>query len=151
MQLSFPPGGLTSCLCVCLDTMLLPQFYSYPHFSEGADSVSGQMCGDKKCPFSGVTNSGRLWREVPESQVQRVCMQDSLNCQSPSAWSTCLSVCIYICLNMSHVMATRLSDLVFLLCRPLCPGVLPDSEHGDRKDPQDSVPNLGPDAHLWGD
>ena len=26
----------------------------------------------KECPFSGVTNSGRVWRKVPESDAQSV-------------------------------------------------------------------------------
>ena len=25
------------------------------------------MRGDKECPFSGITKSGRVWRQVPES------------------------------------------------------------------------------------
>ena len=52
-----------------------------PNLSEGADSVGGQLRGDKecccgtfcnKCPFSGVTNSGRIWRKVPESDARSV-------------------------------------------------------------------------------
>ena len=34
----------------------------------GADRVGGQLRGDKECPFSGVTNGGRVWRKVPESE-----------------------------------------------------------------------------------
>ena len=34
---------------------------------EGADSVGGQLRGDKECPSSGVTNSGRGLEEVTES------------------------------------------------------------------------------------
>ena len=34
--------------------------YQYPNPSEGADSVGGQVRGDKECPFSGVTKSGRV-------------------------------------------------------------------------------------------
>ena len=30
------------------------------------------MHGDKECPFSGVTNSGRVWRKVPESEARSV-------------------------------------------------------------------------------
>ena len=45
----------------------LPQSYQYPNLSEGADRVGGQLRGDKECPFSGVTKSGRVWRKVPES------------------------------------------------------------------------------------
>ena len=50
----------------------------YPEFSKGADSVGGQLRGDKDCPFSGVrtyvTDSGKVWRKVPESDdARRVC------------------------------------------------------------------------------
>ena len=44
----------------------------YPKHSEGADRVSGQLHGDKKCPFSGVTKSSRVWRKVPESDARSV-------------------------------------------------------------------------------
>ena len=46
--------------------------YQYPNLSEGADRVGGQLRGDKECPFSGVTNSGRVWRKVPESDARNV-------------------------------------------------------------------------------
>ena len=36
-------------------------------------SAGGQLCGDNECPFSGVTNSGRVWRKVPESDVWSLC------------------------------------------------------------------------------
>ena len=29
-----------------------------------------QLRGDKVCPFSGVTKSGRVWRKVPESDAR---------------------------------------------------------------------------------
>ena len=32
----------------------------------------GQLRGDKECPFSGVTKSGRVWRKVPESDARSV-------------------------------------------------------------------------------
>ena len=56
---------------------MLPQFYSYPDLWEGADSVGGQLHGDKECPFSGVTNSGRVWRKVPESDARSVSSSDA--------------------------------------------------------------------------
>ena len=59
-------------LSVCLGAKLLPQSYQYPKLSEGADRVCGQLRGDKECPFSGVTKSGRVWRKVPESEAQSV-------------------------------------------------------------------------------
>ena len=34
--------------------------------SEDADSIGGQLHGYKDFTFSGVTNSGRVWRKVPE-------------------------------------------------------------------------------------
>ena len=43
-----------------------------PSLLEGADSVGGQVRGYKECPFSGVTNSGRVWRKVPESDARSV-------------------------------------------------------------------------------
>ena len=49
-------------------TLLLPQSY-YPNLSEGADSVGGQLRGDKECPFIGVTSSGRVSRKVPENEA----------------------------------------------------------------------------------
>ena len=56
-----------------LSTMF-PSFlpsYQYPNLSEGADRVGGQLRGDKECPFSGVTKSGRVLEE-PESDARRV-------------------------------------------------------------------------------
>ena len=51
---------------------LLPQSYQYPNLLEGADRVGGQLRGDKECPFSGVTKSGRVWRKMPESDARSV-------------------------------------------------------------------------------
>ena len=34
--------------------------------------MCGQLRGDKECPFSGVTKSGRVWRKVPESDARSV-------------------------------------------------------------------------------
>ena len=45
-----------------------------PEHFEGADRVAGQLRGDKECPFSGVTKSGRVWRKVPESDARCVCV-----------------------------------------------------------------------------
>ena len=44
----------------------------YPNLSEGAVRVGGELRGDKERPFSGVTNSGRVWRKVPESDAWSV-------------------------------------------------------------------------------
>ena len=64
-------------LRACLGVRLLLQSYQYPNLSEGADRITVQLREDKECPFSGVTQSGRVWRKVPESD----------------AWSVWLPVC----------------------------------------------------------
>ena len=40
------------------------QSFSYPDLWEGANSTSRPMRRVKECPFCGVTNSGRVWRNV---------------------------------------------------------------------------------------
>ena len=72
--LLFTRGGCVSCLRTCLGARLLPQSYQDPNLSEGADRVAGQLRGNKECPFSGVTKSGRVWRKVPESDARSVCV-----------------------------------------------------------------------------
>ena len=67
--LFFTWGGCVSCLCACLGARLLSQSYQYPNLSESADCISGQLRGDKECPFSGVNKSGRVWRKVLESDA----------------------------------------------------------------------------------
>ena len=68
----FTRGGCASCLRACLGARVLPQSYQYPNLSEGADSIGGQLRGDKECPLSRVTKSGRVWRKVPESDARSV-------------------------------------------------------------------------------
>ena len=46
--------------------------FQSPDLSEGTDRVGGQLRGDKECPFSGVTKSGRVWWKVPESGARSV-------------------------------------------------------------------------------
>ena len=67
-----------SCLRACLGARLLLQSYQYPNLSKGADGVGGQLRGDKECPFSGVTKSGRVWRKVPESGARSVLRGDKM-------------------------------------------------------------------------
>ena len=54
-------------------------------FSEGADCVGGQLRGDKECPFSGVTKSGRVWRIVPESDARSVSLASTQLAQTDNA------------------------------------------------------------------
>ena len=61
MELFLLPGVDAS--RVYVHAWALPvQSYQYPNLSEGADHVGGRLHGDKECPFSGVTKSGRVWR-----------------------------------------------------------------------------------------
>ena len=39
------------------------------NLTEGADRVGGQIREDKECPFSGVTDSGRVLSKVPEREA----------------------------------------------------------------------------------
>ena len=71
----FTRGGCISYLHACLGVMLLPQSYQYPNLSKGADRVGGQLRGDKECSFSGITNSGRVWRKVSQSDARSVPLQ----------------------------------------------------------------------------
>ena len=66
-------GGCVSCLRACMGARLLPQSYQYPNLPEGADRVRGQLRGDKECPFSGVTKSGRVWRKVRKEMLGVCC------------------------------------------------------------------------------
>ena len=52
-----------SCLCGCLALCCFHSLISTQTFRRA--HVSGQLRGDKECPFSGVT-TGRVWRKVPE-------------------------------------------------------------------------------------
>ena len=70
--LFFTRGGRVSYLRACLGVRLLSQSYQYPNLSESVECVGGQLRGDKECPFSGVTKSGRVWRKVPESGARSV-------------------------------------------------------------------------------
>ena len=92
----FTRGGCASCLRVCLGARLLLQTYQYPKLSEGADRVGGQLRGDKECPFSGVTESGRVWRKVPESSAWSVTPPFSqsacTNSKPKITWNNALSV-----------------------------------------------------------
>ena len=76
----FTRGGCASCYG---RAWALPQSYQYPNLSEGDDRVGGQLRGDKECPFSGVTKSGKVWRKVPESGAQGVgCFQRLISTQT---------------------------------------------------------------------
>ena len=39
---------------------------------EGADRIGGQLHVEKECLFSGITSSGRVWWQVPESDAGSV-------------------------------------------------------------------------------
>ena len=125
-------GGCISCLCACLAARLLPQSYQYPNLLEGADCVGGQLCGDKECPFSGVTKSCTVWRKVLESNARSVapCMHHSLiylpyfplkddmqSCTSTPAFipSTCSLKIHHASENVTHGQQTLCFDQ--FMCR----------------------------------
>ena len=59
---------------------------SAPNPFKGCWRVSGQLRGDKECPFSGVTQSGRVRRKVPESDARSVPpMLTPAECSKPTA------------------------------------------------------------------
>ena len=58
-----------------MGTRLLPQSYQCPN------RVGEQLRGDKECPFSDVTKSGRVWRKVPESGARSVPLSLTVNRQ----------------------------------------------------------------------
>ena len=44
----------------------------YTNLSESADTIGGQLRGDKEYPISGVISSRRVWRKVLESDARSV-------------------------------------------------------------------------------
>ena len=62
MELFLLPGVDASCVYVHAWVLDCFQSYQYPNLSEGTDHVGGRLHGDKECPFTGVTKSGRVWR-----------------------------------------------------------------------------------------
>ena len=56
-------------VCMLLGRPVASTVSSVPNLSEGADRISGQPRGDKE---RGVTNCGRVWSKVPESDARSV-------------------------------------------------------------------------------
>ena len=63
---------------------------------EGSDCVAGQLRGDKECPFSGVTKSGRVWRKVLESDARSVYQFVSCRCVSHALLSCLISELLHV-------------------------------------------------------
>ena len=51
---------------VASTVLLVPK----PNMSGGANSVGGQLRGDKECPFSGVSNFSKVWRKVDDLEEE---------------------------------------------------------------------------------
>ena len=83
----------------------------------GADRVAGQLRGDKECAFSGVIKSGRVWRKVPESGAQCVCVFVN-GCVSE--W-VCIIIIIMFVMTVlmdalsAHMMHTNLSTIFYII------------------------------------
>ena len=68
-----------------------------PELFEGADRVAGQLRGDKECPFSGVTKSGKVWRKVPESDARSVLPAQTLTVfVQPPCTIACIKFCVHV-------------------------------------------------------
>ena len=50
------------------DAMLLP-LSTVQSIHTNLLEVGGQLRGNKECPFNGVTNSGSVWRKVPDGDA----------------------------------------------------------------------------------
>ena len=109
MELSFTRGGCVSCLRVCLGARLLLQPCQYPNLSEGADRVGGQLHGDKECPFSGVTKSGRVWRKVPESDARSVPLAVWGRPWRLATLTILIPVCLYSTANSSTTITEEVT------------------------------------------
>ena len=66
----FCPGWMRLMFTSVLGHLAASTVILVPNLSEGTDRVGGQLHGDKECPFSGITKSGRVWRKVPESDAR---------------------------------------------------------------------------------
>ena len=57
----------------------------YSHTGTRTFRTAGQLRGDRECPFSGVTKSGRVWRKVPESDARSVGLASTQLAQTDNA------------------------------------------------------------------
>ena len=122
------------------DAMLLPQSYQSPNskhwfttsFLQGGGCRTAMLgvwsvpklfggrwqrrCGHKKCPFSGVTSSGRVWRKVPESDALSHTPSTAFRHLPPnSAWFS------YATEGALFISAQKSSDAVSALRKILVP------------------------------
>ena len=68
--------------------------------------------GDKECPFSGVTNSGRVRRNVPEGDARRVARTVPLNHTGRN------DSCISVFTPQGFLKASVAGDIQSSECRP---------------------------------
>ena len=101
-------------------------YYQYPNLSEGADRVGGQMRGDKECPFSGVTNSGRVRRKGPEGDARRVARTVPLNHRGRN------DSCVSVFRLQGFLKASVAGDVQSSECRPGRPD-RPNEPYGFRR------------------
>ena len=91
---------------------------------EGADRVAGQLCGDKECPFSGVTKSGRVWRKVPESGARSVIyIMTCMKSHEHFCWNGYYRITVFICVQCSPIKKEEvLVHYLQLFCLPFLGG-----------------------------
>ena len=71
-ELFFYSGRLRLMFTCVLEHHAASTVLLVPRLFGGHDSVRGQLRGERECPISGVTNSGRVGRKVPESDGRSV-------------------------------------------------------------------------------
>ena len=115
-----PYNHVTSCKATYVLAWTLCCFHSliskYPNRSEGADSVGRQLRRNKECPFSGVTCSGRVWKNVPEHDTGSVSLTQSANtvllsllcvCVRARTRACCVRACVRACVRMCVCKGVR--------------------------------------------
>ena len=115
-----------------------PQSYQYPNLSaEGADRVAGQLRGDKECPFSGVTKSGRVWRKVPESDARGVLsVYNFLRCSYRPRAQSHASASVH---TGSHTIIWKILNTLIGMGSAVPAAVVPYRDTGDPNFPQGTM------------
>ena len=65
-------------------TCVLGRYVASTVLSVPPKPFGGQLHGDKECPFSGVTSSGRVWKQVSESNARSELYIGSLGAPTPA-------------------------------------------------------------------
>ena len=114
--LLFLPGVNVSHVYVRARALGCFQSYQYPNLSEGADRVSGQLRGDKQCSFCGVTKSGRVWREMPESDARSMVSTLGKKEKKKSSVSFQMILVLFELAWAAWSVIEQTSDIIWVVC-----------------------------------